>query len=217
MSLRIALVDDHAMFREGLRSLLAAQHDLQVVGEAGDARAAYALVEQTQPDVLVLDVKLPGSNGITVAREVHRSHPHVKILFTTMHVHEEYVAEGISAGAIGYIGKEQPASDLVVAIRSVGNGQPYISPKISKFLVDDYIRARTGGETAATTPLDSLSQREREVFDLLLQGFTNDGIAAQLFISRRTVETHRAHVFKKLRVNSLAQLYRLASRHGLLD
>jgi DNA-binding NarL/FixJ family response regulator len=215
ISLKVALVDDHQLFREGLRAVLANQPDLTVVGEASDAREAYTVVDTTQPDVVVLDVALPGVNGIAAARELTRREPRRKILVLSMHVGEDYVARALSAGATGYALKEQSAGELVEAIRAVARGQAYLSPRISRFVVEDYLRLRRG-EGGTAGPLGALSAREKEVFDLLVRGFSNDGIAGQLCISVKTVETHRAHILRKLRVHSIAELIRFAARHGLV-
>jgi DNA-binding NarL/FixJ family response regulator len=211
----LALVDDHVLFRNGVRALLASQPDLEVVGEAGDARTAYAVVDETSPDVVLLDVNLPGASGLSVARELIRRQPRRKILFVSMYVTEDVVAQGIASGALGYVGKDQEASELVSAIRAVGRGHSYLSPRVSRAFVDDYMRLRRGG-SPDEGPLGLLSTREREVFQLLLSGLTNDGIAKQLSISRRTVETHRTKVLRKLNVHSLAELFRFAARHGLI-
>lgn len=214
MALKVALVDDHQLFREGLRAILAMQPDMNVVAEAGDAREAYGVIDTTQPDVVVLDVSLPGVNGIAAAREITRRDPRRKILVLSMHVGEDYVAQALSAGATGYALKEQSTSEVIEAIRAVARGQAYLCPRISRFVVEDYLRLRRG-ESSSSGPLDALSSREKEVFDLLVRGFSNDGVAGQLCISVKTVETHRAHILKKLHVHSIAELVRFAARHGL--
>jgi DNA-binding NarL/FixJ family response regulator len=214
-AVRVALVEDHHMVREGLRAVLTQERDFEIVGEASDARSAYTIVDTTQPDVVVMDLMLPGASGLSIARELLRRDRKRKVLFMSARLTEDAVAEGLSMGALGYISKDQPWTDLVSAIRTVSTGQPYLSPRISQFVVDDYMRLRSGGQREPG-PLVTLSPREREVFELLLQGLSNDGIAAQLYISRRTVETHRAHVLKKLNVHSIPGLFRFAAQHGLL-
>jgi two-component system response regulator NreC len=209
------LVDDHQLFRQGLRTILAKEGDLTVVGEASDAREAYQLVVDAHPDVVVLDVSLPGVNGIAATRELVRREPHAHVLMLSMHSSEDYVAQALAAGATGYALKDQSAGEVVDAIRAVARGQAYLSPKISRFVVEDYLRLRRG-DTARTGPLAALSVREQEIFDLLVRGFSNDGIAGQLCISVKTVETHRAHILHKLHLHSIAELVRFAARHNLV-
>ena len=168
-----------------------------------------------RPDVLLLDVSLPGTNGIAVAREVLRQVAETRILFLSMHHSDDFVADALAAGALGYVSKQDPAAVLVEAVRKVGNGEPFLSPLISREGVETLLRLkRERGSIGG--PLDVLSGREREVFHLLVQGFSNDAVAAHLLISRRTVETHRAHLLKKLQLHSAADLFRFASRHELL-
>jgi two-component system response regulator NreC len=194
---------------------LTSETDLAVVGEASDAREAYQVVGDKHPDVVVLDVSLPGVNGIAATRELVRREPHAHVLMLSMHAGEDYVAQALAAGATGYALKDQSAAEVIEAIRAVARGQAYLSPRISRFVVDDYLRLRRG-ESARTGPLAALSVREQEIFDLLVRGFSNDGIAGQLCISVKTVETHRAHILHKLRLHSIAELVRFAARHDLV-
>lgn len=214
--LKLALIDDHRLFREGLRSMIAGQPDLQVVGEAADSLEAYRVIESTSPDVVVLDLALPGATGVTVAREALRRSPQIRILLLSMLLDEEHVAQALEAGVCGYAAKVQSADEVFEAIRCVGAGKSYLSPLISRFVLDEYMRLRKGGEPA-NTPLRALTSREREIFDLSVRGLSNDSIATQLFISKRTVETHRGRIMRKLGVHSAADLVRIAARHGLLQ
>jgi two-component system secretion response regulator SsrB len=209
--LTLAIVDDHPIVRAGLRAAIEPQEDLKVVGEAADARSAYAIVESQQPEVVLLDVGLPGADGLTAAREIVRRWPSVRLLMISTRVEEHLVAEAFSAGAAGYVGKEQSVDDILQAVRSVGHGRKYFPPRISAEGVAS--RQRRGGDG----PLGVLSTREREVFDLLVRGYTNEEVAHQLSISRRTVETHRSRILKKLHVHSAVELIRLAARHNLLE
>src|ERR1700682_4248410 len=145
MALRLALVDDHRLFREGLRAMLASQPDLEVVGEASEALEASSMVESTRPDVLVLDLALPGATGVTVAREVLRRNPKVRVLLLSMLIDEEHVAQALDAGVAGYAAKEQSADEVFQAIRAVGAGKSYLSPLISRFILEEYMRLRRGG------------------------------------------------------------------------
>jgi two-component system response regulator NreC len=160
----------------------------------------------------VLDIGLPEPGGIAVARDILKRHPQQRLLFLTMHLTEVYVADGLGTGALGYAGKDQPIAEVIAAIRTVGSGQSYLAPRIAHFVVDGFARLRQGGR-AASVHLDVLSQREREVFDLLVQGRSNKAISGKLGISLRTVETHRVHVLRKLRVHSMFELLQFAARH----
>jgi two-component system response regulator NreC len=216
VTLRLVLVDDHQLFREGFAVLLQREPDLTVVGEAADARAAYEVVEATLPDVVLVDVGLPGVNGIAVVRELVRRERQRKVLVLTMHAEEEFVAQALAAGAAGYALKHQPHREVFDAIREVAGDKVYLSPRISRIVVDDYLRMQRG-ERAQSGPLACLSPREREVFDMLVRGYTNDGVGSHLAISVKTVETHRAHILKKLRLHSIAELIRFAARHNLVS
>ncbi len=211
---KIAIVDDHPVVREGLRTLLSGQPDFEIVAEASDAQGAYPVIARSDPDVVLLDLAMPGATGITVARELLRQQPRRKILMLSMHLDEEHVASALEAGAMGYAGKDQPPAEIAAAIRSVAQGEAYLSPRVSRALLDDYRRLRHGG--MADGPLGALSAREREVFDLLVRGYANEAIATELSISRRTVETHRARILRKLHAHSAMELLRIAVRHGLV-
>ncbi len=213
--MRIVLVDDHALFRASLKTLLAAEPGLEIVGEAGDAREAYRVVESLKPDLVLLDIGLPGVNGVSTTRELTRRDPRCKILVLTQHSSEDFVAQALSAGALGYALKHQTPREIVEAIQTVARGDRYLSPRLQRGAVDELLRLKQrarGGEG----PTDALSVREREIFDLLVRGYSNGDIGAQLCISVKTVETHRAHVLKKLGAHSMVELLRFAARHGLL-
>jgi two-component system response regulator NreC len=213
--MRVALVDDHQMFRDGLRAILGRERDLEVVGEAESARQAYQLLEETAPELVLVDVSLPGSSGITLTREIKRRQPRCKVLILTVHAEAEYVSLALAAGASGYALKNQSARELIEAIRTVAAEGTYLCPRISGFVVDNANRLRRG-EPPPSGPCDALSTREREVFELLVRGYTNERIATELCISVKTVETHRAHILKKLQVHSMVDLVRFAARHSLL-
>ncbi len=190
--------------------------EFSVVGEAGDAASAYAIVTSVKPDVVTMDVSLPGATGITATREILRLSPTCKILIISMHTNEDYVAQALAAGAKGFAGKDQPSTEIIAAIRAVASGHTYLSPRVSGQVVNDYLKLRDGRVAASLGPLDALSTREKEVFEMLVGGFSNDGIAAHLCISVRTVETHRTRILKKLHVHSVVELLRFAARHGLI-
>jgi two-component system response regulator NreC len=211
--LRLNLVDDHRLFRQGLRTIVELQSDLRVVGEAGDAREAYAVAQSTHPDVVLLDVSLPGIDGIAAARELRTREPQARLLMLSMHSDEEHIARALGAGAIGYACKAQPFAEVLEAIRMTGRGESYLPPRASRVVIDDLLRCE---EKHGDDPLAPLSNREREVFGLLAQGLSNQSIARQLCISVKTVETHRARVLRNLHLHSMADLVRFAARHALL-
>ncbi len=207
MTLRIALIDDHQIFREGLRALLRGHPDLAVVAEGADARDLYPLLESAAPNVAVVDLSLRGSSGFVATEEIVRRSPQCKVLVLTMHGSEDYAARAFAAGASGYALKEQGAAEVIEAIRTVAAGRRYLAPSIPPSVMD----AGSQGHT-----LDALTSREREIFDLILQARSNRDIATYLCISIKTVETHRAAINRKLGAHSTADLVRLAARLGLV-
>ena len=207
--LRIVIIDDHPVYRAGLRAVLS-RDEFEVVAEAGDALAGFAAVESTQPDMVLVDESLPGADGITAARELLRRDPNRRVMVVSMNADESAAADALEAGARGYFGKDQPIEDLRRAVRAVAEGHRYLPPALSARAIETRLRRGRNG------PLGLLSRREREVFELLVRGFTNELVASHLRISRRTVETHRSRILKKLHVHSAVELIRLAVRHGLL-
>ena len=209
--IRILIVDDHAVVRSGLRRVLEAEPDLDVVGEAGDAQRALFEALETKPDVVLLDVVMPGESGIEAIPELLARVPKTTVLVLSMQDDPHYVREAFAAGARGYVLKEAADVELVAAVREVAGGGRYVHPALGARLVAADVEER---KRAADDPL---SEREREVLRLLALGHTNQEIAKLLFISVRTAETHRAHVMQKLGVSSRAELVRYAIREGLLD
>jgi two-component system response regulator NreC len=210
MTIRILVVDDHPLFRDGLRALLDTQEGINVAGVAEDGRSACAAARTVQPDVIILDVGLPGASGITALEELKAAAPKAKVLMLTMHSAHEFVLQAFAAGASGYALKDQPPLEIVEAIRAVTAGGRYLAPRLPRALLD----VRSGPLRGSV--LDSLSPREREIFDLVARGFSSQGIASQLFISVKTVETHRAHINRKLGFHSTVDLIRFAARHSLI-
>lgn len=210
MPLSVAIIDDHPIVREGLRAIVASQEDLTFVAEAGDARAGYAAVDEARPDLVLLDLALPGADGLTAARELKRRSPRLRLLMLSSRIEEHLVADALAAGVLGYVCKDQPISELLLAMRTVGQGNSYLPPQISAERIASRMRRGDKG------PLGVLSTREREVFDLLVRGFGNEQVALDLGISRRTVETHRSRILKKLHVHSAVELIGLAARHDLI-
>jgi len=209
--IEIVVVDDHAVVRSGLRLLLAAEDDLAVVGEAGNAREAVFEVRARKPDVILLDVVMPGESGIEALPKLLHEAPGAKVLVLSMQDDPNYVREAFAAGASGYVLKEAADTEVVAAIREVAAGGRYVHPELGARLID--------AETAAARRAeeDPLSEREREVLRLLALGHTNQEISKQLYISVRTAETHRAHIMQKLRLSSRAELVRYALEQGLLE
>lgn len=211
MSLRVAVLDDHQLFREGLKALLAEHPHLKLIGEAGNAREAYEMVDTTQPDVVLVDLRLPGTDGIAATREIKRRQPRCRVMVLTASRDEHLVRQALAAGALGYFVKSQSAIDLIRGIESVGADKPYLSPGLPETLLDEG-HGRNGKSNG--DPLGTLSEREREIFNLVFRGFTNKAIARELCISPKTVETHRAHINKKLGLHSTADLVRFAAMSG---
>jgi DNA-binding NarL/FixJ family response regulator len=211
MSIRILIVDDHAVVRTGLRLLLDAEEGLETVAEAGTARDAVFEARKHKPDVILMDVGLPDRSGIDVTVDVLKEAPEAKVLVLSMEDDPSYVREAFSAGASGYVLKEAADSELVTALRQVAAGEPYVHPALGARM------AAAEAEAAAQADADPLSEREREVLRLLALGHTNQEIAKMLFISVRTAETHRAHIMQKLRLTTRAELVRYALAHGLLE
>jgi two-component system, NarL family, response regulator NreC len=211
MSVRVLIVDDHAVVRAGLRLLLEAEDGLEPVGEAGSAREAVFQARSTKPDVILLDVVMPDQSGLDVLPTLLHEHPETKVLVLSMQDDPQYVKQAFAAGASGYVLKEAADTEVVAAIREVAAGGRYVHPELGARLVD----AETAAERRAEE--DPLSEREREVLRLLALGHTNQEISKQLYISVRTAETHRAHIMQKLRLSSRAELVRYALEQGLLE
>ncbi|HET7128878.1 MAG TPA: response regulator transcription factor [Gaiellaceae bacterium] len=208
--IRVVVVDDHAVVRSGLKLLLAAEPDLEVVGEAGTAREAVFEVRAQKPDVLLLDVVMPGESGIDALPKLLHESPGTRVLVLSMQDDPNYVREAFAAGASGYVLKEAADAEVVDAIRQVSSGGRYVHPVLGARMVTADAQARAAADA------DPLSDREREVLRLLALGHTNQEIAGQLFISVRTAETHRAHIMRKLRLETRAELVRYAIDHGQL-
>ena len=211
MSVRVLIVDDHAVVRAGLRLLLEAEEDLEPVGEAGSAREAVFEARALKPDVILLDVVMPDQSGLDVLPTLLHERPETRVLVLSMQDDPEYVREAFSAGASGYVLKEAADTEVVAAVREVARGGRYVNPELGARLVAAETEERKRAED------DPLSEREREVLRLLALGYTNHEIAKQLFISVRTAETHRAHIMQKLHLSSRAELVRYALAQGLLE
>lgn len=210
---KLLLADDHALFREGLRLLLEQSGQFEIVGEANDGQQAVNLALRVNPDVVVLDISMPGMDGLEAARRI-RIHSQVPILFLTVHDTDGYFFGALEAGASGYVLKGAVGADLISALGVVKSGGVYLSPSVARRLVEDYMRRVALGEERKS--YDTLTPREREVLAFIGQGLTNAEIAERLVLSINTVQTHRLHLMEKLNLHSRAQLVQYAVRLGLL-
>ncbi len=216
-AVRVLLVDDHALVRAGFRALLESVEGVVVVGEAGEGQDALRLVAEQRPDVVFLDVGLPGLNGLEVAARITRAHASMRVVMLSMHANEEYVLRALRAGVAGYMLKDASASDLEAALRAVMRDEIYLSPAISKRVVEDYVK-RTGAETAPSGPAaPGLTPRQREILQLIAEGHSTKEIADRLGVSVKTVETHRAQIMDRLDIHDVAGLVRYAIRTGMVS
>lgn len=209
----IVLADDHRVVREGLRVLLEAEHDFSVVGDAGDGSTAIRLVDCLKPDVLLLDLMMPGLNGQEVARKVCKRSPQTHVVVLSMHSSEPYVMEALRNGAAGYVLKDASGADLIHAVREVMAGRRYLSPPLSERAIDAY---QEKAKSAGWERYDMLTTRERETLQLVAEGRTNNEIAGRLGISPRTAETHRTHLMRKLQLRTHTDLIKYAIERGII-
>jgi DNA-binding NarL/FixJ family response regulator len=209
--IRAVVVDDHAVVRSGIKLLLDREDDIEVVGEAGNAKDAIFRARALKPDVILLDVVMPGQSGIEVLPSLLKESADTKVLVLSMQDDPSYVREAFAAGASGYVLKEAADEEVVAAVREIASGRSYVHPALGARLVAAEAQERAAAEA------DPLSEREREVLRLLALGHTNQEIAKMLYISVRTAETHRAHIMQKLRLDTRAELVRYALEHGLLE
>jgi len=213
-AVRILLADDHIVMRNGLRLLLERQPHLQVVGEAADGRQAVALSESANPDVVIMDIAMPNLNGIEATRQIVNHSPRMAIAILSMHSDESYVIRALKAGARAYLLKDSAEADLLAAVRALTEGKSFFSPAISKILVEDYMRQLESRGAEDTYEL--LTNREREILQLLAEGRTNKEVANMLNLSLYTVETHRTHILQKLNLHSVPELILYAVRKGII-
>jgi DNA-binding NarL/FixJ family response regulator len=211
-AIRVLLADDHTLVRAGFRALLQGLQDVEIVAEAGDGNEALRLIEAHQPNVVLLDIAMPGLNGLEVAARAEQEFPNVRVIMLSMYANEEYVLQALRTGAAGYLLKGADISELELAIRAVVRGETYLSPPVSKPVIEGYVR-RVEGEPRS---FDRLTPRQREVLRLIANGYSTKEIAQALNISIKTAETHRAQVMKELRVHDVAGLVRYAIGVGLV-
>ena len=211
-TIRVVLAEDHALVRAGFRALLAAIPGVQVVAEAADGREALRVIAEHLPDVAVLDITMPGLNGIQVIAQLRVEHPLVRVIVLSMHDNEEYVRQALRAGAVGYLLKDSSPLELELAVRAVAQGGSYLSPAVSRYVVSDYLRRAADGDDMS----DGLTPRQREVLQLIAEGQSNQAMAASLNLSVKTIETHRAQLMGRLDIHDVAGLVRYAVRSGLI-
>ncbi len=209
--IRVAIADDHALVRQGLHRILAAEVDVRVVGEAQDGEEALRLVRATHPDVLILDLSMPGKDGLEAIREIRAQGVHTRVLVLTMHNEEHYALRTLRAGAHGFLYKGADSEELVRAVRAVARGVPYMPPEIERAFAEKFVHPEEAD------PAERLTDREFQVLRLLAQGLTNREIAAELGIRIKTVDSHRRRILKKLGLRNNAELTRFAIRHGLVE
>jgi len=213
-TVRILLADDHSLLREGLRLLLERQPEFAVVGEAGDGREAVRLAEELHPDVVVMDIAMPELNGIEATLRIVNGLPRTSVLILSMHHDESYVARALKAGARGYLLKDSLKADLLNAVLAVTEGRSFFSPKVSRILQEDYMRKLTGGDVEDS--FDLLTDREREILQLVAEGRTNKEVASRLGLSVHTVDTHRGNILQKLNLHSVPELILYAVRKKII-
>ena len=215
MNIRILLADDHRILREGLRSLLSQQLDITVVGEASDGDSVVSLARQLRPDLVIMDVVMPGVDGIAATRQIRAECPETKVIALSMHSDRRFVSEMVRAGAMGYLVKDSAFEELNQAVRTVMANRPYLSAVITGTLVEDFVRQTSAAERPPVSPLHRLTGREQEVLRLLADGKRVKEIAHHLNISAKTVESHRQNIMDKLEIHSTIELTRYALREGL--
>lgn len=212
--LRILIADDHTLVRQGLRKILESQSGWVVVGEAGDGREAVQQVLELQPDIVIMDIAMPRLNGVEALQQIERRHPNTRVLVLSMYADEAYVTRAVRAGAAGYLLKDSADADLIQAVGALSEGKSFFSPAVARVLLDEYVRQLA--ERGIVDRFETLSEREREVFQLIAEGHSNKEAAAMLHISPTTVETHRAHIMEKLDLHSTADIVLCAVRKGIV-
>ena len=214
-NLRIVLADDHTLVRHGLRKILEAEPLWEVIAEAGSGREAVKHILELEPDVAIMDVAMPLLNGIEATRQAVRRLPGLHVLILSMHADEAYITQALGAGAQGYLLKDSADTELIRAVTAVARGNSYFSPAVARVMLDDYVRHLT--QKGISDRYEALSEREREVFQLVAEGRSTKEVAEVLSVSPATIETHRAHIFQKLDLHNTAELVLYAVRRGVIS
>jgi two-component system response regulator NreC len=212
--IRVLLADDHTILRDGIRALLDDQDDMEVIGEAEDGQSTVKMVAKLIPDVVVMDIAMPLLNGLEATRQIRRDYPQVKVLILTMHENEEYIRQVLAAGALGYVLKDAAARDLLGAIRAVHQGEAVLSPAITRLVIEDYLR---WGDIRPEDTTNGLTPREREVLQLIAEGYTNKEIAEILSLSVKTIQSHRTNLMSKLDLHDRGELIKYAIQKKIID
>jgi len=210
--IKILLVDDHAIMRDGIKALLSIHDDIEIVGEASEGKEAIEMAQGLMPDVVVMDIGMPGMDGLEATRRLTKRNPRIKVIILTQHDNKEYIFSTIKAGAAGYVPKKALGSELVSAIRAVCRGDSFLYPSAARVLIEDYRQQAEKG-----SPYDSLTGREREILKLIAEGHTSREIADALFISLKTVHGHRTKIMEKLDLHNRTELIKYAMRKGLVS
>lgn len=212
MAIRVLLADDHALVRQGIRSLLEKLDGIEVVGEVSDGRVALELSKTIQPDIVLMDITMPGLNGLEAVTRMKKECPTTRVIMLSMHAGEEYFQQALDSGAAGYLLKDADRMELELAIRTVIRGDTYLTPTVAKYAVDAYRQRKEGDQG----PLACLSSRQKEILQLIAEGYANKDIAQRLNLSPRTVETHRAELMERLNIRDVPGLVKMALRAGLI-
>jgi len=210
--IKILVVDDHAILRDGIRALLFIHDDIEIIGEASEGKEAIDKAQELMPDVVIMDIAMPGMDGLEATRRIRKKYPKIKVLVLTQHDNKEYILSVIKAGAAGYVPKRALGSELVLAIRAVHSGDSFLYPSAAAALIEDYLKQAEGED-----PYDLLTAREREILKLIAEGQTSQEIAGMLFISFKTVLSHRTKIMEKLDLHNRTELIRYAMRKGLVS
>jgi DNA-binding NarL/FixJ family response regulator len=213
MAIKVFLADDHAVVRDGLKSLLESEKDICVIGGAAGGRDTVSQVQKLKPDTVIMDIAMPELNGIEATQQILRTCPSTRVVILSMHSSKEHIFQALQAGALGYLLKESAGQEVVKAIHTVQTGARYLSPRITDMMIDDYIHQRQMAQSVS--PFEQLSSREREILQLVVEGKSSSEIADILYISPKTVETYRSRIMQKLGIHDLPTLVKFAIRHGL--
>lgn len=216
-SINLIIVDDHQLVRDGLKSLLSSHPGIVILGEASSGSELLKLLKENQPDILMLDVSLPGMSGLDITRIISTDYPDIKVMIVSMHIAEDFIFTALKAGARGYVHKNASRQELISAIETIHEGKEYFSTQVSDIILKSYIRKAKSGVRQESEGIDVLSQREKELLKYVAEGFSNSSIAEKMSISVRTVETHKTNILQKLGLHSIVDLVKYAIRNKIID